>query len=170
MRSLFEVYESIADSDEQVDKKTTASYFIDSIVGIINSYYDSSAKFSDENKSLLEKLWKEHDLEIPGCEWWFTRYRGIVYAPKAEFPAEVVRLFKDGEDYLISLHSRAGVDSSIRDIAITVSDSWAKKVKQAAKKLTDAFLRKYDKKLSNVLNMKSVEDKGEYFISVYELD
>ena len=166
MRSLFEVFESIADSDEQVDKKTTASYFINSIVSIVNSYYDRGAKISDEDKSLLEKLWKEHDLEIPGMKWYFTRYEGIQYGPTKGLCVPVVQIHK-ADCINISIRSRAGLDYTIKGLNLP---QWETVARQETKKMTDAFLRKYDKKLSNVLNMKPAEDKSEYFISRYELD
>jgi len=166
MRSLFEVYESIADSDEQVNKKTTASFFINSIVSIVNSYYDRGARISDEDKSLLEKLWKEHDLEIPGMKWYFTRYEGIQYGPAEGLCVPVVQIHKV-DRINISIRSRAGLDYAIKGLNLP---RWETVAKQATKKMTDAFLRKYDKKLSNVLNMKSAEDKNEYFVGRYELD
>ena len=166
MRSLFEVFESIADSDEQVDKKVTASYFIDSIVSIVNSYYDRGTKISDEDKSLLEKLWKDHNLEIPGMRWYFTRYEGIQYGPAEGLCVPVVQIHK-ADCINISIRSRAGLDYAIKGLNLP---RWETVARQETKKMTDAFLRKYDKKLSNVLNMKSVESENKYFISRYELD
>lgn len=163
MRSL---YESILDSDKQVDKKTAASYFINSIVSIVNSYYDRGAKISDEDKSLLEKLWKDHDLEIPGMTWYFTPYEGLQYGPAIGLYVPVVQIHK-ADCINISIRSRLGLDYEIKGLNLPY---WEKVAKRETKKMTDAFLRKYDKKLSNILNMKSVEEENEYFISRYELD
>ena len=39
-------------------------YFVINIIRIIESYYNNGNKISDEDKSLLERLWKEYDLHI----------------------------------------------------------------------------------------------------------
>ena len=141
-------------------------YFVINIIRIIESYYNNGNKISDEDKSLLERLWKEYDLEIPGMKWYFTRYDGLQYGPAEGLCVPVVQIYKsDGIN--LSVRSRAGIDYAIKSLYLP---HWEVVAKKETKKITDAFLRKYDKKLSNILNMKSVENENEFFISRYELN
>lgn len=141
-------------------------YFVINIIRIMESYYNNGNKISDEDKSLLERLWKEHDLEIPGMKWYFTRYDGLQYGPAEGLCVPIVQIHKsDGIN--LSLRNRAGIDYAIKSLNLP---HWEAVAKNETKKITDAFLRKYDKKLSNILNMKSVENENKFFISRYELN
>ena len=141
-------------------------YFVINIIRIMESYYNNGNKISDEDKSLLERLWKEHDLEIPGMKWYFTRYDGLQYGPAEGLCVSIVQIHKsDGIN--LSVSSRAGIDYAIKSLNLP---HWEIVAKNETKKITDAFLRKYDKKLSNILNMKSVENENKFFISRYELN
>ena len=141
-------------------------YFVINIIRIMESYYNNGNKISDEDKSLLERLWKEHDLEIPGMKWYFTRYDGLQYGPAEGLCVPIVQIHKsDGIN--LSVRNRTGIDYAIKSLNLP---HWETVAKNETKKITDAFLRKYDKKLSNILNMKSVENENKFFISRYELN
>ena len=165
MRSL---YESILDSDEQVAKNAAASYFVNNIISITKSYYANRTKISDTDKLLLEKLWRENDLEIPGMKWYFTRYEGLQYGPAIGLCVPIIQIHESESDCIsLAVHSRKGIDYSINSLHLP---NWEKVAKQETKKITDAFLKKYNRKLSNILNMKPIEGESEYFISRYELN
>ena len=151
MRSLYElimqsrsgdhkIEESILDSDDQVARNATSSVLINNIIRITKSYYDKT--ISDEDKLLLEKLWKENGLEIPGMKWHFTRYEGIQYGPAVGLCVPIVQIHE--EDCInLAVHSRKGIDYSINGLHLP---NWEKVAKKETKKITDAFLRKYNKK------------------------
>ncbi len=145
----------------------SSAYFLIGITSIVNSYYDRGAKVSDDDKSLLEKLWKENDLEIPGMTWYFTHFEGLLYGPAIGLCVPIVQIHKIDDIINLSIHNRAGIDKAISDLNLS---HWEGIAKKETKKMTDAFLRKYDKKLSNILNMKPTEGESEYYISRYELD
>ena len=158
MKSL---YESILSSTHT----GRAAYFVNNIIRITKSYYDNRYKISDEDKELLERLWKESDLEIPGMKWYFTRFSGLQYGPENGLCVPIVKILNiDGVS--ISIRSRKGIDYDIENLNLR---HWEAVAKKETKKMTDAFLRKYDKKLSNALGMNPV-DENDYFISRYELD
>ena len=139
--------------------------FVNNIVRITKSYYDNRAKISNEDKELLERLWKERDLEIPGMKWYFTRFSGLQYGPENGLCVPIVQIHNnDGVN--ISIRSRKGIDYAIKSLNLP---TWEDVAKKETKKMTDAFLRKYDKKLSNALGMNSVEE-NDFLISRYELD
>ena len=158
MKSL---YESILSST----RTGRAAYFVNNIIRITKSYYDNRYKISDEDKELLERLWKEYDLEIPGMKWYFTRFRGLQYGPENGLCVPIVNI-RNIDGVNISIRSRKGIDYDIENLNLR---HWEEVAKKETKKMTDVFLRKYDKKLSNALGMKPV-DENDYNISRYELD
>ena len=158
MKSL---YESILSSTHT----GRAAYFVNNIIRITKSYYENRYKISDEDKELLESLWKEYDLEIPGMKWYFTRFSGLQYGPENGLCVPIVKILNiDGVN--ISIRSRKGIDYDIESLNL---HHWEEVAKKETKKMTDDFLRKYDKKLSNALGMNPV-DENDYNISRYELD
>ena len=141
-------------------------YFVINLIRIMESYYNNGNKISDVDKSLLERLWKEYDLEIPGMKWYFTRYDGLQYGPAEGLCVPVVQIYKS-DCISLSVRNRAGIDYAIKSLYLP---HWETVAKKETKKITDTFLRKYDKKLSNILNMKSIEEENKFFISIYELN
>lgn len=115
---------------------------------------------------MLEKIWKENDLEIPGMKWYFTRYEGLQYGPAKGLCIPIVQIHEGG-CITLTVRSRAGIDYTIKGLNLT---HWEAVAKKETKNITDDFLIKYDKKLSKILNMKPIKEESEYFISRYELN
>lgn len=99
-------------------------------------------------------------------KWYFTRYDGLQYGPAEGLCVPIVQIYKS-DSINLSIRSRAGLDYRIKGLNLP---RWEAVARKETKKITDAFLRKYDKKLSNVLNMKPIEGESEHFISIYELN
>lgn len=159
MKSL---YESILDTDNDIQDKIDSDVIRSKFTNIINLHLSGATSYELEKP--LNDLWKELDLEIPGMKWYFTRYEGIQYGPERGLCVPIVTLDKDDDTILLYVYSRQGIDFKIRELNLP---QWEKVAKQETRKMTDAFLKRYSKKMGKALNMKPDEGDFKYHTAFY---